>query len=102
MAVGHGKKAARHIDAYLRATSHRPGAKHAPADFERVDTWYFSDAPAQQQPRLELARHVSTFDEVVQGLDEFNALLDARRCPAGTASSETTATASARTTRSPS
>ncbi|MER6185931.1 NAD(P)-binding protein [Streptomyces sp. NPDC001652] len=80
VAVGHGKKAARHIDAYLRGMDYRPEPKHAPADFERLNTWYYSDAPAAVRPRLELARRVSTFDEVVQGLDESTALFEARRC----------------------
>jgi NADPH-dependent glutamate synthase beta subunit-like oxidoreductase len=80
VAVGHGKKAARHIDAYLRGASYDPGTKHAPADFENLNTWYYADAPASMRPRLELARRVSTFDEVVQGLDESTALFEARRC----------------------
>ncbi|MES5819838.1 NAD(P)-binding protein [Streptomyces sp. RG80] len=80
VAVGHGKKAARHIDAYLRGTSYTPDPKHAPADFERLNPWYYADAPASVRPRLELARRVSTFDEVVLGLDESTALFEARRC----------------------
>src|SRR5213075_879374 len=36
VAVGHGKKAARHIDAWLRGTKFAPGPKHAPASFERM------------------------------------------------------------------
>ncbi|PWI13267.1 glutamate synthase [Streptomyces sp. Act143] len=80
VAVGHGKKAARHIDAHLRGTSYQPGPKHAPAAFDRLNTWYYADAPAAVRPRLELARRVSTFDEVVQGLDESTALFEARRC----------------------
>ncbi|MFI7413460.1 NAD(P)-binding protein [Streptomyces sp. NPDC049627] len=80
VAVGHGRKAARHIDAYLRGTPRAPGAKHAPAGYDRLNTWYYSDAPASVRPRLELARRVSTFDEVMQGLDESTALFEARRC----------------------
>ena len=80
VAVGHGKRAARHIDAYLRGTSYDPGAKHPVAEFANLNTWYYSDAPASVRPRLELARRVTTFDEVVQGLDESTALFEARRC----------------------
>ena len=32
------------------------------------------------RPRLEAARRTTTFDEVVQGLDESSALYEARRC----------------------
>jgi len=42
--------------------------------------WYYSDAPHMVRPRLDLARRTSTFDEVVRGLDETNALFEARRC----------------------
>jgi 2-oxoacid:acceptor oxidoreductase delta subunit (pyruvate/2-ketoisovalerate family) len=80
VAVGHGKKAARHIDAWLRGTSYEPGAKHPLADLSGLNTWYYSDAPHAVRPRLEAARRVSTFDEVVGGLDESTALYEARRC----------------------
>jgi Pyruvate/2-oxoacid:ferredoxin oxidoreductase delta subunit len=45
-----------------------------------LDTWYFSDAPRTQRPELEQARRQSTFDEVIEGLTEENALFEARRC----------------------
>jgi 2-oxoacid:acceptor oxidoreductase delta subunit (pyruvate/2-ketoisovalerate family) len=80
VAIGHGKKAARHIDAWLRGTSHELAPKHELADFAGLNTWYYSDAPRSLQPQLELARRQSTFDEVVGGLDESNALYEARRC----------------------
>jgi 2-oxoacid:acceptor oxidoreductase delta subunit (pyruvate/2-ketoisovalerate family) len=80
VAVGHGKRAARSIDGWLRATARTPGAKHEVASFERLNTWYYSDAPRTVQPVLELARRRSTFEEVVGGLDESTALFEARRC----------------------
>ena len=80
VAVGHGKKAARHIDAWLRAGEYEPVAKHALAEFDGLNTWYYSDAPRSMQPTLELARRSSTFEEVVGGLDETTALFEARRC----------------------
>jgi 2-oxoacid:acceptor oxidoreductase delta subunit (pyruvate/2-ketoisovalerate family) len=80
VAIGHGKKAARHIDAWLREGAYEPAAKHPPAGFETLNTWYYSDAPRSVQPVLELARRRSTFDEVVGGLDESTALFEARRC----------------------
>jgi 2-oxoacid:acceptor oxidoreductase delta subunit (pyruvate/2-ketoisovalerate family) len=80
VAVGHGKKAARHIDAWLRAADTEVPAKHELADFGLLNTWYYSDAPRTVRPQLELARRQSTFDEVVGGLDESNALFEARRC----------------------
>jgi 2-oxoacid:acceptor oxidoreductase delta subunit (pyruvate/2-ketoisovalerate family) len=80
VAVGHGKKAARHIDAWLRATEQASLPKHGAAPFEVLNTWYYTDAPRSVQPQLELARRLSTFEEVVGGLDETNALYEARRC----------------------
>ena len=80
VAVGHGKKAARSIDRWLRASVDAPAAKHDVAAFDGLNTWYYSDAPRTVQPMLELARRRSTFEEVVGGLDESNALFEARRC----------------------
>jgi NADPH-dependent glutamate synthase beta subunit-like oxidoreductase len=80
VAVGHGKKAARNIDAWLRGASYQPVPKHAVATFEKLHTWYYSDAPETVQPVLDTIRRQTTFDEVVSGLDESNALFEARRC----------------------
>jgi NADPH-dependent glutamate synthase beta subunit-like oxidoreductase len=79
-AVGNGKKAARAIDAWLRGESLATPVRHELAGFELLNTWYYADAPRTERPRLEVARRTSTFDEVVQGLDESNALFEARRC----------------------
>ena len=80
VAVGHGKKAARNIDAYLRNKSYQPEPKHELASFERLNTWYYTDADQAVQPMLDDIRRRTTFDEVVSGLDESNALFEARRC----------------------
>jgi 2-oxoacid:acceptor oxidoreductase delta subunit (pyruvate/2-ketoisovalerate family) len=80
VAVGHGKKAARHIDAWFRAGAIDAPPKHELAEFEELNTWYYTDAPRSLQPKLELARRSSTFEEVVRGLDETTALFEARRC----------------------
>jgi 2-oxoacid:acceptor oxidoreductase delta subunit (pyruvate/2-ketoisovalerate family) len=79
-AVGHGKRAARNIDAWLRGPAYERPARPELAAFERLNTWYYSDAPATMRPRLDQARRTSTFDEVVGGLDETTALYEARRC----------------------
>ena len=80
VAVGHGKKAARNIDAWLRGEEYVRPPKHELAAFEQLNTWYYADAPRSVQPQLELVRRQSTFDEVVGGLDEATALYEARRC----------------------
>jgi NADPH-dependent glutamate synthase beta subunit-like oxidoreductase len=78
--VGHGKKAARHIDGWLRGEPYEAPPKHEVVTFDQLNPWYYADAPATVQPKLELERRRSTFDEVVGGLDESNALYEARRC----------------------
>jgi NADPH-dependent glutamate synthase beta subunit-like oxidoreductase len=78
--IGHGKLAARNIDAWLRgeAWSHPP--RHELATFERLNTWYYADAPKAQRPVLDMVRRQSTFEEVVGGFDPATAQFEARRC----------------------
>jgi len=80
VAIGHGKKAARYIDAWLRGTTYEPAPKHAIARFDALNSWYYTDAPKTVQPTLGILRRQSTFDEVQGGLDSTNALFEARRC----------------------
>ncbi len=80
VAVGHGKQAARNIDAWLRGTVRALAPRHELATAGMLNTWYYTDAPKTLRPRLDLARRTSTFDEVVEGLDESTALFEARRC----------------------
>jgi 2-oxoacid:acceptor oxidoreductase delta subunit (pyruvate/2-ketoisovalerate family) len=80
VAIGHGKKAAHSIDAWLRGSATAAGVKHPVAEFGGLNTWYYSDAPATIRPQLDAARRITTFDEVTGGLDESTALFEARRC----------------------
>ena len=80
VAVGHGKKAARHIDAYLRGTTYERPPKHDLADFDKLHVWYFTDAAQRQQPALDIAERTRSFDEVIAGLTESEAQYEARRC----------------------
>ena len=78
--IGHGKLAARNIDAWLDGERWHQPTRPDLAGYDRLNTWYYSDAPATVRPELDVARRISTFDEVVGGLDEGNALFEARRC----------------------
>lgn len=80
VAVGHGKKAARHIDAWLNGTSYQPAPKHELAEYGKLNPWYYSDADKTVRPMLDLIRRQTSFDEVQGGLDENTALFEARRC----------------------
>ena len=78
--IGHGKKAARHVDAWLRGETYTPPHKHELAEYDKLNPWYYADAPKTVRPIISLVRRTSTFEEVVKGLDESNALFEARRC----------------------
>ena len=82
--IGNGKTAARHLDAWLRGESSSTAVPTVdlgmPVAFAELNTWYFSDAPHAVRPRLEAARRVTNFGEVVGGLDAETALYEARRC----------------------
>jgi 2-oxoacid:acceptor oxidoreductase delta subunit (pyruvate/2-ketoisovalerate family) len=80
VATGHGKKAARNIDAYLRGCDFMKTTPNAVATYDRLNTWYYTDADKSRQPYLDLARRRASFEEVVGGLDKDTALLEARRC----------------------
>ncbi|MEG1832730.1 MAG: NAD(P)-binding protein [Burkholderiaceae bacterium] len=80
VAIGHGKKAARNIDAWLRGGAYQTPAKHELASFDKLNPWYYADAPKTVRPMLDIVRRQSSFDEVQGGLTETNALFEARRC----------------------
>ena len=79
-AIGHGKKAARNIDAYLREERYVPPGKHEIATSEMLNTWYYSDAPRTVRPMLDVVRRKTGFAEIVGDLDEDSAAFEARRC----------------------
>ncbi len=79
-AIGHGRAAARHVDAWLHGTRSPAGPEPVLAEFDALNTWYYADAPKTVRPKLDLARRASTFDEVTGGLDADTALFEARRC----------------------
>jgi NADPH-dependent glutamate synthase beta subunit-like oxidoreductase len=79
-AVGHGKRAARHIDAWLRASAYQAPPRPELAGFDGLNTWYYAETPATTRPRLDPERRVSTFNEVVGGLAEPAARYEAGRC----------------------
>ncbi len=77
--VGHGKKAARMIDAWL-SQSGQPAGKHPVATFDKLHLWYFGDASQRAQPHLPPERSVTGFDEIVGGLTVQAATFEAGRC----------------------
>ena len=79
-AIGHGKHAARAIISWLEGQTFVHAPRPDLATFDRLNTWYYSDAPKKVRPKLDAARRAESFAEVVQGLDEETALFEARRC----------------------
>jgi NADPH-dependent glutamate synthase beta subunit-like oxidoreductase len=78
--VGHGKKAARNIDAWLRGAAADQVAKHDVVEFGDLNLWYFGDAARRQQPEAAPQERIAGFEEVVGGLSEREATYEARRC----------------------
>ena len=78
--VGHGKKAARNIDAWLRKSTYENTKNTDLVTYQQLNSWYYTDAPHVVRERLEASRRAKDFSEVVKGLDESNALYEARRC----------------------
>ena len=79
VAIGHGRRAADNVDAWLRAEEAASTPAPDLAAFETLNTWYYADAPRTHRPRLDAVRRQSNFAEVVQGHDASTALFEARR-----------------------
>lgn len=79
-AVGHGKKAARHIDGWLSGAPYVAPEEYPVVGFERLHVWYFTEAPQGQQARLDLPRRRDSFDEVLKGFNAAEATFEAQRC----------------------
>jgi NADPH-dependent glutamate synthase beta subunit-like oxidoreductase len=78
--VGHGKRAAREIDGWLRGDAYVKPPKHPIVEFDMLNLWYFGDAAQRAQPQLEPEYRVGTFEEVVGGLSVQAATYEANRC----------------------
>ena len=78
--VGHGKKAARNIDSWLRGAAPADQPKHEIVTFGQLNLWYFGDAARRQQPEAPAEQRTADFGEVLGGLSEREATYEARRC----------------------
>jgi formate dehydrogenase (NADP+) beta subunit len=80
VAIGHGKKAARYINAYLNGTKYEPAPKHQVVGYERLHRWYATQAPRVEQTELPAEKRIESFEEVRIGLTREEALFEAQRC----------------------
>ena len=80
IAIGHGKKAAKYIDAYLRGEVFQKPDKHPTAGYRKLHMWYKTDAPQQEQNKLLPQVAIKSFDEVVAGLSEKEVRYESQRC----------------------
>jgi Pyruvate/2-oxoacid:ferredoxin oxidoreductase delta subunit len=78
--VGHGRRAATQIDAWLAGRETAARQKHDLASFDKLHLWYFGDARRNTQPELEPEERITDFDEIVGGLTDDQAHVEAARC----------------------
>ncbi len=80
IATGHGKKAARNIDAWLRNSTYQKPANNPLVTVEKLQIWFKTNAEAKAQQHLEIEKAVETFDEIVAGYTTEEAVYEAQRC----------------------
>jgi NADPH-dependent glutamate synthase beta subunit-like oxidoreductase len=80
VSVGHGKRAARHIDAWLRGERYKRPRKHQLVSFAMLHLPVYSDADPAAQRALSVSARMRGFEEVVAGLSEKEARREAQRC----------------------
>jgi len=78
--VGHGKKAAKNIDSWLRGMAAPISVKNETATLDMLNLWYFGDVARRRQPELEPEDRVEGFAEVIGGLSETEAIFESGRC----------------------
>ena len=80
IATGHGKKAARNIDAWLNRQSYQKPTNNPLVPIEQLHVWYRTVAEATQQPHIDAETAVKGFTEIVAGLTDEEARYEAQRC----------------------
>ncbi len=80
IATGHGKKAARNIDAYLKDTDHPTQTKKRIIGMEDLHIWYKTAAPKNQEEELPVEERLANFSEIKSGFTVDQAVYEAGRC----------------------
>ena len=80
IATGHGKKAARNIDAWLKNEEYRKNPNNPLVGIEQLHVWYKTIAEPKLQLHLKAEVAVENFEEIVAGYNEEEAKYEAQRC----------------------
>lgn len=80
IATGHGKKAARNIDAWLKNTTYEKPENNPLIKIDKLQIWFKTNAQAIQQEHLPIEQAVESFDEIVAGYTKQEAIYEAQRC----------------------
>lgn len=80
IATGHGKKAARNIDAWLANRTFEKSPSNPLINYDQLQIWYRTKADATEQTHIDPEAAVTSFDEIVEGLTDDEARYEAQRC----------------------
>jgi len=80
IAIGHGRRAARHIDAFLRGTTYAEPPKAPLVGFKKLNLPLYTEIDPSEQPIVPPTSRVEGFAEVLAGLTEPEARREALRC----------------------
>lgn len=80
VAIGHGKRAARCISAWLVGAAYRKEDPPPLGGFDKLHLWFYTEAAQREQNRLAMEQRQATFGEVVAGLTPEQAGYESRRC----------------------
>lgn len=78
--TGHGKKAAKRIDAWLNLETADRRPKHPIVTFDQMNVWYFGEHDRRKNPEADVETRVQDFTEIVRGLTAQEARFEAGRC----------------------
>ncbi len=80
VSVGHGKRAARHIDAWLKGKTYERPPKNRVVGADELKLPVYSDAERSKEAARTAAERLGGFEEIVTGLSERQARYEAQRC----------------------
>jgi len=80
IATGHGKKAAKNINAWLIGQTYQKAPNNPLVSVDRLHIWYRTNAEVKHQSHIRPEIAVTGFDEIVAGLTEAEARYESQRC----------------------